>query len=231
MRENRNFAEIEKRIGYTFSDRSILKTALTHRSYLNESKGRTKSSYERLEFLGDAVLENAVSDYLYRNYPGIDEGRMSKIRSTVVCEEGLFDLAQRVGLGEFVYMSHGEEMSGGRSKPSILSDVTEAVIAAVYLDSGFDTAYKFILTHLESAIRRAATGNAGNDYKSRLHEYAAINGDRVSYEVVAEDGPEHEKVFTVALLYNGKREVTAEGAGKKKAEQQAAMFMLKKLGR
>lgn len=231
MSENRSFAELENRIGYIFVDKSILKTALTHRSFLNESRGRAKSSYERLEFLGDAVLEAVVSDYLYRYYPDIGEGKMSKVRSMVVCEEGLFSLAEQIGLGEFVYMSHGEELSGGRGKPSILSDVIEAIIAAVYLDAGFDAAYKFILTHLEKSIRYSIAHIASNDYKSRLHEYAAVNGHRVSYEVIGEEGPEHEKVFTVALLYNGKRQVTAEGMGKKKAEQQAAMLMLKKLGK
>ncbi len=231
MSENRSMAELEARIGHTFADGSILKVALTHRSFLNESKGKAKSSYERLEFLGDAILESAVSDYLYRHYPDIDEGKMSKIRSTVVCEEGLFALAQKLGLGEFIYMSRGEALSGGRSKASILADVIEAIIAAVYLDSGFDTAYKFILTHFEEAIAFAVGNFSGGDYKSRLHEHAAINGDRVSYEVIGEDGPEHEKVFTVALLYNGTRQVVAEGMGKKKAEQQAAMLMLQKLGK
>ncbi|MBE7012649.1 MAG: ribonuclease III [Ruminococcaceae bacterium] len=227
-----NLNELERKIRYTFKDRKLLTTALTHRSFLNESHGKSKESYDRLEFLGDAILEAVSSDYLYKNYPLIDEGKMSKIRAVVVCEAGLFAIAEKIGLGEYIFMSKGEEMSGGKNKPSILSDVTEAVFAAVYLDSDFDTAQRFILYHLEDSIKNAVKNSDNNpDYKSRLHEYATSHGDKLNYVVIREDGPEHEKVFTVAINYNGKQEVTAQGLGKKKAEQQAAMLMLKKLNR
>lgn len=226
---SKNLAEFEQIIGYTFQNRGLLTKALTHRSFLNESGDKTCQSNERMEFLGDAVLEATISTYLYKNYPHIDEGKMSKIRSIVVCEEGLFDFAIDIRLGEYLIISRGEELSNGRRKPSILSDAAEAVIAAVYLDSDFNTAFDFILSHLEKYIK-AAVNNEGNfDFKSRLHEYASSHGDDVQYMVTDESGPEHDKVFAVSLIYNGKKVVTASGHGKKKAEQQAAKLMLQKL--
>ncbi len=226
---SKNLAELEQTIGYTFKNRSLLTKALTHRSFLNESGDKSCESNERMEFLGDAVLETAISTYLYKNYPHIDEGKMSKIRSIVVCEEGLFDFATDIGLGKYLIISRGEDLNGGRKKPSILSDAAEAVIAAVYLDSDFNTAFDFILSHLEKYIK-AATKNEGNsDFKSRLQEYASSHGDDVQYMVIDESGPEHDKIFTVSLIYNGKKAVTASGHGKKKAEQQAAKLMLQKL--
>jgi len=226
----KNFPELEKKIGYNFKNLSLLTKALTHRSFLNETSDKSAKSYERMEFLGDSVLGVTVADYLFKNYPRIDEGKMSKIRAAVVCEEALFDFAEEINLGKHIFISKGEEMSGGRNKPSILSDAAEAVIAAVYLDSDFDTAYNFVLYHLEKRIKSAVNKSDNSlDYKSRLHEYASSRGDDIKYSVIDESGPEHEKIFTVALLYNGKKAVTAEGHGKKRAEQQAAKLMLEKL--
>lgn len=229
MSHRKNLSELEGIIGYSFKNPALLNKALTHRSYLNEAADKKRKSNERMEFLGDAVLQVAISTYIFMNYPDIDEGKMSKIRSTVVCEEGLFDFAGDINLGEYIFMSRGEEMNNGRNKPSILSDAAEAVIAAVYLDSDFETAYSFILSHLKKYIKAAVSNDGNSDFKSRLHEYASSRGDDVQYNVIGESGPEHNKIFTVALIYNGKKTVTAKGHGKKKAEQQAARLMLQTL--
>ncbi len=222
-----NLQELEKKIKYTFTDSTLLRDALTHRSFLNESPDKKRVCNERLEFLGDAVLETAISDYIYAHYPQLGEGKMSQIRSVVVCERGLYTFAKEIGLGEHLYMARGEESSGGRDKPSILSDAVEAIIAAVYLDSDFITAQRFVITHLEKHIISAVENKkSDHDYKSRLQEYALARGHKVDYLLIDESGPDHEKVFTVEALYNDEITATGSGSGKKKAQQQAAKAML-----
>lgn len=230
MSNMKNLSVLENEIGYTFKNKGLLTRSLTHRSFLNESHDKSVTSNERMEFLGDAILDAAVSDYVFRNYPDINEGKMTKIRAVVVCEDGLFDFAKRINLGRFILLSKGEDSTGGREKHSILSDAAEALIAAVYLDSDFNTVFDFIIRHFEDSVISAIKNNkSDSDYKSRLQEYASSKGHDIKYEVIGQKGPEHEKIFTVAVIYNGKKTVTAEGHGKKKAEQQAARLMLEKL--
>jgi len=222
--------ELEKKLGYTFKQPDLLRVALTHRSFLNECSGEARICNERLEFLGDAVLEIAVSEYIYINYPSLGEGKMSQIRSVVVCESGLYSLAKELGLGKFIYMAHGEAGSGGRDKPSILSDAMEAIIAAVYLDSDFNTAKDFIIKHIEKYIASAVNNKkSDSDYKSRLQEYALSKADKINYVLIDESGPDHQKTFTVEVLYNNEISATGIGTSKKKAQQQAAKAMLEKL--
>ncbi len=222
----KNLHKLESKIGYEFSNISLLRDALTHRSFLNECTDKSRVCNERLEFLGDAVLETAISQYIYTRYPHLEEGKMSQIRSVVVCENGLLLFAQEMGLGEYLYMAHGEESSGGREKPSILSDAAEAMLAAVYLDSDFETAQGFIIRHLEKHIISAVEHNKSDqDYKSRLQEYALSKGHKVEYRLLGENGPDHDKTFTAEVIYNGKTAV-GSGSGKKKAQQQAAKAML-----
>ncbi|MBQ6998890.1 MAG: ribonuclease III [Clostridia bacterium] len=222
-----NLHELEKKLGYTFKNAAFLRDALTHRSFLNECSSEARVCNERLEFLGDAVLEIAVSEYIYKNYPDLGEGKMSQIRSVVVCESGLYAFAKEMNIGKFIYMAHGEDSSGGRDKPSILSDAIEAIIAAVYLDSDFNTAKDFVIKHFEKYIVSAINNKkSDDDYKSRLQEYALSKAHKIDYILIKESGPDHEKVFTVKVLYNDEISSTGTGTSKKKAQQQAAKAML-----
>lgn len=226
----KNLHELENSIGYTFSDSNLLRDALTHRSFLNECTNKTRVCNERLEYLGDAVLETAISDYIYKHYPDLGEGKMSQIRSVVVCETGLYAFAKEIELGKYIFMAHGEESSGGREKPSILSDAVEAMIAAVYLDSDFETAHEFVIKHLEKHIISAVENKKSDyDYKSRLQEYALAKGHNVTYRLIGETGPDHNKTFEVEAVYNNKITAKGSGSGKKKAQQQAAKAMLETL--
>ncbi len=222
-----NLNELEIKLGYTFKNKGLLRDALTHRSFLNECPSNERVCNERLEFLGDAVLEIAVSEYMYRNYPELGEGKMSQIRSVVVCENGLYSLAKDIGLGKFLYMAHGESSSGGRDKPSILSDAVEAILAAIYLDSDFVTAKNFVTKHIEKYIVSAVNNKkSDDDYKSRLQEYALSKSHKINYVLIDESGPDHEKMFTVKAVYNDDLSATGTGTSKKKAQQQAAKAML-----
>ena len=225
-----NLHNLEEKIGYTFKDISILKDALTHRSYLNESSGKSTVCNERLEFLGDAVLQLTVSDYIYKNFSELPEGKMSQIRSVVVCESGLFEIAKELNLGEFLLMAHGEELSGGREKPSILSDAMEATIAAIYLDSDFKTVQSFVISLFKKYIISAVKNNKTDlDYKSRLQEFVTAKGGKVDYKIIDESGPDHAKVYTAEVRYNEKITAQGTGSGKKRAEQEAAKLLLDKL--
>lgn len=223
---------LEKKLGYAFKNKALLRNALTHSSYINEFPDCGCRCNERLEFLGDAVLQIAVSDYIYHTYPNLEEGKMSQYRSVVVCENGLFAFAKELGLGAYLNLAHGEEVSGGRSKPSILSDAVEAIIAAVYLDSDFMTAKAFVIRHLEKYIISAVENNKSNlDYKSRLQEYVMSKyhtaPSAIEYTLVSESGPDHSKFFRMRVNY-GKHSAAGNGTSKKKAEQQAAKALLEK---
>ena len=221
--------ELEKSIGHTFNNISYLHTALTHSSYINEEHMSGIVCNERLEFLGDSVLSLAVSTYIYKNYPDYPEGELSKIRAAVVCETSLAKVAERINLGEYLKLSHGEMLSGGNKKPSVLSDAVESVIAAMCLDAGFETAEKFVLKYLTHSIEEAAIyGGDDEDYKSRLQEYAQSVGKSVIYEIVSQSGPAHNANFTACVQLNSKK-ANGTGTSKKKAEQQAAKNMLDKI--
>ncbi len=214
------YTQLEAGLGYTFRDRKILENALSHSSYANEHRdGRT--SNERLEFLGDSVLGFVVADFLYRKYPDKPEGDLTRIRADLVCERNLAKCAATIHLGDFLLLGHGEEHSGGRKRDSIVSDAMESVLAAAYLDGGFEAAKgiieRLILTELPS-------GRPGNfDYKTLFQELVQREKDQViRYDLVEESGPDHDKVFTVEVRRNEIIVGRGSGRSKKKAEQAAA---------
>ena len=227
MREGYTLKTLEERIGYRFRDEALLRQALTHSSFSNEQKINKSRNYERLEFLGDAVLELVSSEFLYREYQDLPEGELTKQRAAMVCEPALAFCARDLELGEFLRLGRGEESTGGRHRDSITSDVMEAVIGAIYLDGGMDCAKafidRFILADLEDR-------QLFYDSKSSLQELAQGEFKKeISYELLEESGPEHNKVFRAAVRVG--EEVLGEGRGrtKKAAEQEAAYQALLRL--
>lgn len=227
MSAGRDAKELENLIGYRFRDPGLLVGALTHSSYANEMKGKVAGvfSNERLEFLGDAVLEEIVTRYLYSTCPDEGEGNLTRMRRTLVCEETLAAAARSIELGDFLYLGHGEEMQGGRELPSILADALEALFAAVRLDGGIDEA--------EKLIRRIVLSREcpDADYKTRLQELVQQDGiEELSYRVIREDGPEHSKVFEVEARINSNAVGRGTGKSKREAEQNAAKEALSLFG-
>lgn len=211
--------------GMVFNQEKLIYTALTHPSYAQQ-KGISDNN-QRLEFLGDAVLNFIVAEYLYKNYPQKGEGELTKIRAKVVCEKALLNVAKTINLGDYLLLGKGEEMSGGRKRKSILADTVEAVIGAVYLDQGYDSARDFVLKHLEDIITKTASGDY-YDYKSKLQEIVqARNKENVTYNILKESGPAHCKNFTAGVFYKEQLLATGEGKSKKEAEQNAAEKVLK----
>jgi ribonuclease III len=211
---------LQDRLGWRFRDRSLLLGALAHRSWCAEHVDT--ESNERLEFLGDAVLGLVVTDRVFHLYPELPEGELAKVRAAVVNAEVLAQLGVEVGLGPALLLGKGEDASGGRSKPSILSDAMEAVIGAVYLDGGWSAAQALVLTLLEERIAEAATGPGGQDYKTRLQELAAQRLDTLPRYDVRESGPDHAKRFFATVFIGDEECGTGEGRSKKQAEQAAA---------
>ncbi len=221
--------EFEKVIGYTFKNKKLLFEALSHSSFANELKGRN-SSNERLEFLGDSVLSIVVSDHLFRHFSHLPEGDLTKIRAALVCERALFGFAERIDLGNHIFLSRGEENCGGRKRPSIVSDAFEAVIAAIYLDGGIEAAREYVLGFIPKDLNRD-TAKALQDHKTVLQEIIQRNPEeKVEYVIESESGPEHDKKYVVNVLLNGA--VIGKGTGhtKKQAEQQAAKEALILMG-
>jgi len=215
--------DLEKNIKYVFKCEDIKETALSHSSFVNEKKLSPVESNERLEFLGDAVLELVMTDYLYSKYPDFLEGELTKFRASVVCEPMLAKVAKRLSLGEFLKMGKGEEQTGGGERDSTLSDLFEAVIGAIYLDGGFESAKAFILRELEPEAEHMQTRFNQSDAKTFLQEKLQKNGAvNIEYKVASEKGPEHEKHFSVTVSLNGKVLGEGEGRSKKEAEQNAA---------
>lgn len=220
MTGNNDLKLLEEKIGYSFARKELLIQAVTHSSYANERKINRTEDYERLEFLGDAVLELISSDYLFHEKPDVAEGKLTKLRSSMVCEPALAYCARDIGLEKFILLGKGEENTGGRDRDSIISDVMEAVIGAIYLDGGFDSAHdfihKFILTDLEDKI-------LFSDSKTALQEIIQAMGYKsFEYELVDEKGPDHSKIFAVDARLNGEVIGHGEGRTKKAAEQKAA---------
>ena len=216
---------LEEKIGYEFKDKSLLKVALTHSSYANEfkSKGETIMYNERLEFLGDSVLSLVASVYLFKGNRNLFEGDLTKIRAGIVCENALYEYAQKLNLGEFLYLGNGEESTGGRARKSILSDAMEAVLAAVYLDGGFSEARKFILPYLTQAAEKLINGGGADDYKTLLQQFVQQNkGDILEYVLIDESGPSHNKTFVYNVLLNNNVIGKGQGSSKRDAEQAAA---------
>lgn len=216
---NSSLEVLEGRIGYHFKDKYLLECALTHTSFANEQKIHRYKDYERLEFLGDAVLEMVSSAFLYNEYPGKREGELTKIRASLVCEPSLADCARHLGLPGLLRLGRGEEASGGREKESILCDVVEAVIGAMYLDSGnIEPPRRFIMKYILSDRNRTFF----YDSKSMLQEWAQGFGGTLRYELLGESGPEHCKTYKTGVFLGDKLLGTGEGRSKKAAEQQAA---------
>ncbi|MDY0096995.1 MAG: ribonuclease III [Candidatus Dojkabacteria bacterium] len=214
--------EFEKKIGVEFKDKDLLLLALTHRSYVNEHKD-TDSHNERLEFLGDAVLELITSDYLFSTYPERTEGDLTSFRAALVRTESLADTAQEIGVGEEMRLSKGEEDTGGRSKNYLLANALEAIIGAIYLDSGYEVARDFVHTHLLKKIDHIVANRLDIDSKTKIQELTQSKYKVTpSYEVIEEEGPDHDKRFTVVVKINGKEIGKGFGTSKQKAEEDAA---------
>lgn len=213
--------KLEEKIGYRFHKRELLVTALTHSSYANERHGEAQS-YERQEFLGDSILGLVTAEFLFTHEPPLPEGRMTRMRAELVCEASLHKTALELGLGSYMRLGRGEEHTGGRERPSILADMVEAIIAAIYLDSGMEEARRFILARV---LRDAAFDDSHRsaDYKTRLQELVQRKSNQViAYDLVEETGPDHDKTFTFEVLINGAVSGRGSGKTKKEAEQMAA---------
>lgn len=218
---------ISQAIGYRFRDETLLQTALTHSSYVNENKLPYSANNERLEFLGDAVLDAVISDYLYRLHPEAEEGSLTKLRAAMVCEQALHLAAEQIGLGEFLILGKGEEHNGGRTRPSMNADAVEAILGAVFIEAGWETARETALYLLRDVIKEASRGQLNRDYKSLVQEEIQARGESdIRYEVVREEGPDHNKTFTIDLVVGGKVLGRGTGKSKKEAEQQAAKHVL-----
>ena len=223
----KSIKEFQQEIGYEFKDESLLKQALTHSSYANEKHMKRLSDNERLEFLGDAILEAVSSEFLFLNYKELPEGDLTRLRASMVCEPTLAFCAKDIRLGEYVFLGKGEDLTGGRQRKSVLSDAMEAVIGAIFLDGGFDEAKKFILTYIMTDIEHK---RMFYDSKTILQEVCQGQfKQNVTYELLSEEGPDHAKKFTVQVLVG--REVLGTGTGntKKSAEQEAAYHGLIRL--
>ncbi len=213
-----------KAVGYTFKNELLAKEALTHSSYANEFGVR---SYERLEFLGDSILSVVVSEYLYENFPDMPEGELTKVRAAAVCERSLYEVASGLSLGKFLFLNKGEESTGGRERISILADIVEATIAAIFLDSGMEEAKKWIMTNVKCVIDKAVSGKAFKDYKTQLQEIAQSGAlEAISYRLVEESGPAHMKKFSYEVLSGDKVIGKGCAGSKKEAEQLAAKAAL-----
>lgn len=218
----------EEKIGYEFKNKTYIQTALTHSSFANEHKEFNYN--ERLEFLGDSVLGLVVSDYLFRARNDLPEGKLTRLRANVVCEESLSSVARKINLGDHLFLGKGEKTSGGSDRDSILADAAEAVIAAIYLDGGFDQAKDFILSNLRDTIAKNIDGNIFRDYKTILQEIIQGNNGKISYKLVGESGPDHDKEFEMQVKCGQDTIGIGKGKNKKEAEKEAARDALVKMG-
>jgi len=220
--------DLEAALGYRFQNITLLQNALTHSSFANERWHDSLMSNERLEFLGDSILGMTVADYLYRNFPDRPEGELTRMRADMVCERTLAAVANRIGLGQHLLLGHGEEQGGGRSRTSILADAVESVIAACYLDGGFEPAAAFIRTFILCQVPVKRFSN--QDYKTALQELIQQKKDqKLVYTLVGTSGPDHDKQFEVEVSLNGNPVGRGTGRSKKRAEQSAAHAALDKL--
>ncbi|MGV3134960.1 ribonuclease III [Brevibacillus agri] len=225
-----NFAQLQEKIGFRFRDESVLRQAFTHSSYVNEQRGKRISDNERLEFLGDAVLELTVSQFLYKTFPKMSEGEMTKLRAAIVCEPSLVKFAELLNFGDLVLLGKGEELTGGRQRPALLADVFEAFVGALYLDQGLDAVFSFMEKYVYPRIDKGEFAQV-TDFKSQLQEFVQQDnlGD-IQYRIVEEKGPAHNREFVSEVLLNNRSLGIGSGRSKKEAEQQAAARALVKLG-
>jgi len=222
---------MDNTLGYRFHNEALLSQALIHSSYINEHRMNPLENNERLEFLGDAVLELIISRRIYMRYPELSEGELTKLRASVVCEAMLAKKARVLGLGEQLRMSKGESQSGGANRDSALCDAFEAVLGAIFLDGGFDAAETFALAQLDGELAIMRADIRQSDGKTYLQEQLQKNSrEAIEYAVVEEKGPDHDKLFVVALRHGGKHIGTGEGKSKKEAEQAAATDAIQTLG-
>ena len=220
--------QLEKNIGYTFKNKDLLTSALSHSSYANEKKGAAGSN-ERLEFLGDSVLSIIVSEYIFKNFSNLPEGELTKLRASLVCEGSLCAFSKELGIGDFLLLGKGEQQNGGRNRPSILADAFEAVLAAIYLDGGIEPAKAHVLRFVERELK--AQHEHFVDYKTVLQEIIQRNPEEeLNYVLVGETGPDHDKTFTVDVMLNSNKIGTGVGHSKKQAEQLAAKQALELMG-
>ncbi|MBO6000935.1 MAG: ribonuclease III [Spirochaetales bacterium] len=225
----RELSFFQSKTGLSFSDISVLDNAFIHSSYANEARSRDVSDNERLEFLGDSILSIVTSEWLYNNIQG-DEGECTRIRSLVVSEDALYEVATNLELDKYLKIGHGEELTGGRKKKAILADCTEALFAAVYLDMGFEKAKSFILSQIVPIIQKVVSTNYKRDYKTELQEYVQKRYKKVpKYEMVASEGPEHDQTFSYTVSFQSKTYGPAKGHNKKDAEQNVAKLALESL--
>ncbi|WP_300386090.1 ribonuclease III [Clostridium sp.] len=220
-----NIKEIEEVIGVSFNEPKLLKTALTHSSYANQHKDQEYN--ERFEFLGDAILQVSITEYLFLNYKEKSEGELTKIRSLIVCENSLYEIGKKLELGYFIRISRGEELTGGRERTSITADAVEALIAAIYLDKGLEFAKDFILGHFDKIIKRAINNDIVLDYKTKLQEELQKSGEvSIIYELLKYEGPPHRRKFFTSVLIEDRELGRGEGYSKKESEQDAAKAAL-----
>ena len=223
---------LEKNIGYRYKNRQYAINALVHSSYANEHHDFVAKNNERMEFLGDAILDFVLSLILYNNVNQLSEGEMSKMRALIVCESSLCACAKKINLGELILLGRGEEVNGGRTRPSILSDALEAVIGSIYLDGGMDEAEGFIMNLLGEVYDKAVKGRLFMDYKTALQEELQKSGDvQIQYKLMESTGPDHAKTFKVSVHAKGKAIGMGTGKSKKDAEQMAAKEALELMGK
>ncbi|MDO5127234.1 MAG: ribonuclease III [Eubacteriales bacterium] len=222
----RRYEKLEQTIGYQFQNEKHLEIAFTHKSYANENVIGAKESYERYEFLGDAILEFIVSEFLFEHYASLPEGKLTKLRASLVCEFTLSKISRELMLGSYGLFSKGEKITGGNNRDSILCDMFESLLGAIYLDGGLAVAKKFVYEFLLTDIEHK---QLFYDSKSMLQEYAQKHDKKLSYELIGESGPEHNKSFYVEVLLDGKSLARGEGHSRKSAEQLAAYHALKSI--
>lgn len=223
-----NVKEIEEVIGVSFNEPKLLKTALTHSSYANQHKDQEYN--ERYEFLGDAILQVCITEFLFLNYKEKSEGELTKIRSLIVCENSLYEIGKKLELGYFIRISRGEELTGGRERTSITADAVEALIAAIYLDKGLEFVKDFILGHFNEIIKRAISNDIVLDYKTKLQEELQKSGEvSIIYELLKYEGPPHRRKFFTSVLIEDRELGRGEGYSKKESEQDAAKAALESL--
>ncbi|NLL30543.1 MAG: ribonuclease III [Clostridiales bacterium] len=221
-----NIKEVEEAVGVTFNEKSLLKAALTHSSYANQH--RDQEYNERLEFLGDSVLQLCITEYLFINYKDKSEGELTKIRSLIVCENSLYEIGKKLGLGYFIRISRGEELTGGRERTSITADAVEALIAAIYLDKGIEYTKDYIIGHFKEIIEKAIKNDIVLDYKTKLQEELQKSGEvSIVYELLKYEGPPHRRKFYTSVIIENEELGRGEGYSKKESEQNAAKEALR----
>ena len=229
-KRKKELAEIQQKINYNFSKLSLLNTALTHSSY-TANRQEVLEHNERLEFLGDSVLSTVISQYIFKSCNDMAEGQLTRIRANIVCEQSLHTAAIKINLGKYLMLSKGEELTGGRTRPSILADTFEALIAAIYLDGGLDKAKIFVLNMLDDTIKQAIQNKIISDFKSFIQEHIQKSSQgKISYKLLSEGGPDHNKTFEIAIMLDDVLLGQGRGASKKEAQQAAAKNAVDNLG-